>query len=42
MEEIKKMLDNAGLKICRIADGETYGEITEESQRYLFMVKKEQ
>ena len=42
MEEIEKMLKNAGLTICRLADGETYGEITEESQRYLFMVKKEQ
>jgi len=42
MDEIENMLKNAGLEICRVVDGETYGDITEESQRYLFMVKKEQ
>ena len=42
MEAITKMLQKAGLKICKVVDGENYGEITEESQRYLFMVKKEQ
>ena len=42
MEQIKQMLENAGLKICRVVDGETYKEVTEESQRYLFLVKKEQ
>ena len=42
MEQIEGMLNTAGLKICKIVDGESYGEITKESQRYLFMVKKEQ
>ncbi|MBQ6928879.1 MAG: class I SAM-dependent methyltransferase [Oscillospiraceae bacterium] len=42
LEAIEGMLKKAGLKICRIVDGENYSEINEESQRYLFMVKKEQ
>ena len=41
MEEIKNMLKKAGLKICKVVDGENFGEVKPESQRYLFMVKKE-
>lgn len=41
LESIEKMLKKSGLKICKIADGENFGEIQPTSQRYLFMVKKE-
>ncbi|MBQ9845746.1 MAG: class I SAM-dependent methyltransferase [Oscillospiraceae bacterium] len=42
LEQIKAMLDKSGMKICRIIDGESFEEVSETSQRYLFMVKKEQ
>ena len=41
IDTIKQMLAKAGLKVCRIADGENFGEVSETGQRYLFMVKKE-
>lgn len=41
LEEIKAMLKKSGMEVCRIVDGENFGEISAESQRYLFMVKKE-
>ena len=36
------MLSKAGLKLEKLIDGETFGEIEENTQRYMFMVKKEQ
>jgi len=41
LEKIENMLNNAGLKICKVVDGENFGEVKPDSQRYLFMVKKE-
>ena len=42
LDAIKDMLKKAGLEVCSIIDGENFGAITPESQRYLFTVKKEQ
>lgn len=42
LEDIENMLKKAGLSVCRIVDGENFGDVTQTSQRYLFMVKKEQ
>jgi hypothetical protein len=42
LDAIKHMLEKSGMKICKIIDGENFGEICETSQRYLLMVKKEQ
>ena len=42
LDEIKDMLKGAGLKVCQIIDGEKFKEIEPDSQRYLFIVKKEQ
>lgn len=41
LEQIKEMLKKAGMEICGIIDGESFGEVCENSQRYLFKVKKE-
>ena len=41
LEQINDMLKKSGLTVCKMVDGETFGEVTETSQRYLFMVKKE-
>ena len=41
LENIEKMLKKSGMYICKIADGETFEEVSQTSQRYLFMVKKE-
>ena len=40
-EKIENMLKAAGLKICKVVDGENFDEVKPTSQRYLFMVKKE-
>ncbi|MBE6877590.1 MAG: class I SAM-dependent methyltransferase [Ruminococcaceae bacterium] len=42
LEQIESMLEKAGMKICRVIDGESFEDVSETSQRYLFMVKKEQ
>ena len=42
LDSIKAMLKKSGLSVCKIVDGENFDEISETSQRYLFMVKKEQ
>ena len=41
LEKIENMLKAAGLKICKVVDGENFDEVKPTSQRYLFMVKKE-
>ena len=42
LDEVKTMLKKAGLEIIQLIDGESFGDIKQDSQRYLFMVKKEQ
>ena len=42
LDDIKAMLNKSGLKVCKILDGENFGDVTETSQRYIFTVKKEQ
>lgn len=42
LDAIKQMLEKSGMKICKIVDGENFEEVREDSQRFLFMVKKEQ
>ena len=42
LETIKEMLKKAKLEIISFVDGEDFGPAREDSQRYLFMVKKEQ
>lgn len=42
LETVLEMLNKSGLKVKKLIDGETFAEINEETQRYLFMVKKEQ
>ena len=42
LEQIEAMLGKAGMKICRVIDGESFEDVSKTSQRYLFMVKKEQ
>ena len=42
LEQIEDMLGKAGMKICKVVDGETFEKVSETSHRYLFMVKKEQ
>lgn len=41
LDKIKKMLKNSKLEILQLIDGETFGEVSEKSQRYMFMVRKE-
>ncbi len=41
MDEIRQMLGRAGLTILEVRDGETFGEVSENSERYIFAVKKE-
>lgn len=41
LEKIKEMLKNSNLKILELIDGEDFKPVREDSQRYLFMVKKE-
>ena len=41
LDDIKTMLNNAGLSVVALIDGEDFGPVREDSQRYLFMVKKE-
>ncbi len=41
-KQIEQMLKISGMKICRVIDGESFEDVSETSQRYLFMVKKEQ
>jgi len=42
LEDIKTMLKNSKLEIVSLIDGEDFGPVKNDSQRYLFMVKKEQ
>ena len=42
LDSIKTMLEKAGLEIVVLIDGEDFTPVREDSQRYLFMVKKEQ
>ncbi|MBR5520771.1 MAG: class I SAM-dependent methyltransferase [Oscillospiraceae bacterium] len=42
LDDVKSMLEKAGLKIVSLIDGESFGPVKEDSLRYLFMVKKEQ
>jgi len=42
LEDVKAMLKKAGLEIITLIDGEDFGPVRDDSQRYLFMVKKEQ
>ncbi len=42
LNEIEDMLKKANLKIISIKDGEDFNEIKEDSQRYIFTVKKEE
>ena len=42
LETVKGMLKKAKLEIISFVDGEDFGPAREDSQRYLFMVKKEQ
>jgi SAM-dependent methyltransferase len=41
LEEIKDMLTRAGLSVVELLDGESYSSVHETSERYLFVVKKE-
>ena len=42
LEEIKSMLKKSGLQVITLVDGESYGPVKNDTQRYMFMVKKEQ
>lgn len=42
LEQIKDMLKKAGLEIITLIDGESFGDVKDDTQRYMFMVKKEQ
>lgn len=42
LDAVLDMLSKAGLRVEKLIDGETFGEIEENTQRYMFMVKKEQ
>ncbi|MEG3029495.1 MAG: class I SAM-dependent methyltransferase [Oscillospiraceae bacterium] len=42
LDAIKEMLKKSGLAAMEIIDGESFGVPVEKTQRYLFMVKKEQ
>ena len=41
LDEIKAMLKKSMLEIVELIDGESFGEVKEDTQRYMFMVKKE-
>ena len=41
LEDVLSMLKKAGLKVIKLIDGESFKDIKEDTQRYLFMVKKE-
>lgn len=40
-DEILSMLKNAGLCVLQVLDGETYENITDTSERYLFVTRRE-
>ena len=40
LEDVLEMLEKAGLKVMKLIDGEGFGDVRDDSQRYLFMVKK--
>ena len=42
LQQVMDMLKNAGLSVKKLIDGESFGDIKDYTQRYLFMVKKEQ
>lgn len=42
LRDIETMLKKAKLSVVTLIDGETFGPVKPDSQRYLFMVKKEQ
>ncbi len=41
LEQIENMLKNSKLQVISLIDGEDFGPVKDDSQRYLFMVKKE-
>ena len=42
LDDVISMLEKAGLRVVKLIDGETFKEIKDNTQRYMFMVKKEQ
>ena len=42
LQQVLDMLKKAGLEVKKLIDGESFGEIKDDTQRYMFMVKKEQ
>ena len=42
LRDIENMLEKAKLSVVTLIDGETFEPVKPDSQRYLFMVKKEQ
>ena len=42
LQQVLDMLKKAGLEVKKLIDGESFGEIKDDTQRYMFMIKKEQ
>ena len=41
LDTVLSMLEKAGLKVVKLIDGESFKDVKENTQRYMFMVKKE-